>query len=247
MGRTASVESHSPQEPLARRSWESLRRDDSDDPANRIPESDTKVCARQTCEASETSKASEASEIAAADDALRIDDTLRIDDDECSICLDTLKNGFRTPCGHIFCASCLARALLRNDSCPICRSRGVHTCARPSASCPLCVVGHKPGVVMPNPIVSPRRTLRFSETAPLWCGICSLFGALVLTGYMMDALGVAWFIILCFWITAANAALVSNCMLERCMPRIWEQLELRRASWRGRSLVRPAVQLRHAV
>ena len=31
MGRTASVEPHSPREPLARRSWESLRRDDSDD------------------------------------------------------------------------------------------------------------------------------------------------------------------------------------------------------------------------
>ena len=110
-------------------------------------------------------------------------------------------------------------------------------------------MGHKPGVVMPNPIVGPRRTLSVRETALLWCSICSFFGALVLTGYMtiMGWVPIAAFIVLCFWVTATNLALVSNCTRERCMRRIRGQLELRRALWRSRSLVRPAVQLRHVV
>ena len=93
--------------------------------------------------ASEPHKTREASEAAAADAALRIDV------DECPICLDTV-SGFRTPCGHSFCSACPAHALFRNGSCPVCRSGGVHTCAIPTDDCPLCVVGHKPGVVIPN-------------------------------------------------------------------------------------------------
>ena len=102
----------------------------------------------------DTRACNKASKAAAAHDALQIDA------DRCPICLDTVQKGYRTPCGHLFCSTCLAHALFRNDSCPVCRSGGVHTCAAPRGDCPLCVVGHMPGVVVPNVYVSEEHARR---------------------------------------------------------------------------------------
>ena len=126
----------------------------------------------------ETHETSEASKAAAADGALQIDA------DPCPICLDTVTNGFRTPCGHIFCSACLAHALFRNDSCPVCRSRGVHTCATPKDDCPLCVAGHKPGVVVPNVYVREERARRRLADSLTRLQRCLSIGAFVLLVYM---------------------------------------------------------------
>jgi SNF2 family DNA or RNA helicase len=40
----------------------------------------------------------------------------------CSICFDELKNPCLTPCGHIFCKSCLDMCLQVKKSCPMCKS-----------------------------------------------------------------------------------------------------------------------------
>lgn len=43
---------------------------------------------------------------------------------ECPICLcvvTSLNNNCTTPCGHVFCFSCLAKAMSKNTRCPCCR------------------------------------------------------------------------------------------------------------------------------
>ena len=138
----------------------------------------------------ETHETSEASKAAAADGALQIDA------DPCPICLDTVTNGFRTPCGHIFCSACLAHALFRNDSCPVCRSRGVHTCATPKDDCPLCVAGHTPGVVVANVFVSQEEnvlqsTARLAVTfSKIWCQVTSFSIGTVVLGFWLCEIGV---------------------------------------------------------
>jgi len=43
---------------------------------------------------------------------------------ECSICFDEIgkKNNCVTPCGHVFCFSCVSKSLTRNNTCPCCRT-----------------------------------------------------------------------------------------------------------------------------
>jgi hypothetical protein len=42
---------------------------------------------------------------------------------ECPICYEIIgeKNNCNTPCGHIFCFSCITKALSKNNTCPCCR------------------------------------------------------------------------------------------------------------------------------
>ena len=136
------------------------------------------VDAAADCEQPELPSPAQRDKAAAADGALQIDA------DPCPICLDTVTNGFRTPCGHIFCSACLAHALFRNDSCPVCRSRGVHTCATPKDDCPLCVAGHKPGVVVPNVYVREERARRRLADSLTRLQRCLSIGAFVLLVYM---------------------------------------------------------------
>ena len=68
----------------------------------------------------------------------------------CPICLTGIRNLHETPCNHVFCADCLAEALRRSDTCPICRRPSVHTCDAFDSQCMLCIAGHVPGVVTPN-------------------------------------------------------------------------------------------------
>ena len=42
-------------------------------------------------------------------------------DDECAICLDTLKNARTLKCRHFFCTSCVERALMYDNRCPVCK------------------------------------------------------------------------------------------------------------------------------
>ena len=42
-------------------------------------------------------------------------------DDECAICLDTLKNARTLKCKHVFCTSCVERALKYDNRCPVCK------------------------------------------------------------------------------------------------------------------------------
>ena len=143
--------------------------------------------------ASETHEASKTSEAAAAHDALQIDED---DEDSCPICFDIPKNGFRTPCGHVFCSTCLADALHRNDSCPVCRSKGVHNCATRADDCPLCVAGHTPGVVVANVFVSQeenvlRSTARLAVTfSKIWCQVTSFSIGTVVLGFWLCEIGV---------------------------------------------------------
>ncbi len=44
--------------------------------------------------------------------------------EECSICMGNLQQGVTTPCGHVFCMSCLFRWYeMRNETCPYCRRK----------------------------------------------------------------------------------------------------------------------------
>ena len=40
---------------------------------------------------------------------------------QCGICSETPRSPCATPCGHIYCSSCLHKALGANPRCPICR------------------------------------------------------------------------------------------------------------------------------
>ena len=141
--------------------------------------------------ASEPHEASKTSEAAAAHDALGT-----TDEDTCPICFDHPKNGFRTPCGHVFCSTCLADALHRNDSCPVCRSKGVHNCATRADDCPLCVAGHTPGVVVANVFVSQEEgvlqsTARLAATfSKIWCQVTSVSIGTVVLGFWLCEIGV---------------------------------------------------------
>jgi len=42
-------------------------------------------------------------------------------DEECSICMNPIKNKYKTKCNHNFCGVCLGQWLEKNDSCPLCR------------------------------------------------------------------------------------------------------------------------------
>ena len=42
-------------------------------------------------------------------------------DDKCAICLDTLKNARTLKCKHVFCTSCVKRALKYDNRCPVCK------------------------------------------------------------------------------------------------------------------------------
>ena len=46
------------------------------------------------------------------------------DEVTCSICMDIIvKATVSNPCGHLFCARCLKRALSNTECCPVCRTR----------------------------------------------------------------------------------------------------------------------------
>ncbi|QDZ17608.1 RING/FYVE/PHD-type zinc finger domain-containing protein [Chloropicon primus] len=40
---------------------------------------------------------------------------------ECRICIDTMKQPTATPCGHVFCFTCLQAAMRVKKACPVCR------------------------------------------------------------------------------------------------------------------------------
>jgi hypothetical protein len=44
---------------------------------------------------------------------------------ECVVCYNEVvhKKAFKTVCGHIFCKTCLKKWLLRNHTCPLCRTQ----------------------------------------------------------------------------------------------------------------------------
>lgn len=44
-------------------------------------------------------------------------------DDKCAVCLETLKEAMVTPCGHVFCPTCVKELQTRNCKCPMCRGR----------------------------------------------------------------------------------------------------------------------------
>ncbi|KAK2176734.1 hypothetical protein NP493_643g01042 [Ridgeia piscesae] len=44
------------------------------------------------------------------------------EDFECSLCLRMLYQPITTPCGHVFCRSCLYRSLDYNNKCPLCKT-----------------------------------------------------------------------------------------------------------------------------
>jgi hypothetical protein len=46
---------------------------------------------------------------------------LRANDLECSLCYRLLYEPVTTPCGHVFCCSCLERSLDHQDKCPLCK------------------------------------------------------------------------------------------------------------------------------
>ena len=157
----------------------------------------------------------------------------------CTICLDTVTDGFRTPCGHAFCSSCLAQALFRNDSCPVCRSIGVHTCASFKADCSLCVAGHKPGVVIPNVFVSEfvlhsPYTSSAREITLIWLQVTFLATILLIAGFacVVGVLPFPAFGVLCALVTLANFFLVLARF--RRLQRIRAQV-----TRRGRRGVRP--------
>ena len=187
-------------------SFDSLQDDDSDsEPEERqAPPSIAKVEAIERYETTEIAAA--VSEATSADD-----------EDHCPLCLDTVTDGFRTACGHVFCAPCLADALLRNDSCPVCRRPSMHTCATPKDDCPLCVAGHKPGVVVPNVFlsedggrVSPFAYMSVCEIALLWCKIIAIFAVLLIAALMcvMGMLPLVAFFAVCILATMFNVFLV---------------------------------------
>ena len=174
-----------------------------------------------------------------SDDAM--DDPAVADEaDACSICLEPVTNGFTTPCGHAFCSPCLAQALFRNDSCPVCRRIGVHTCSSFSEGCSLCVAGHKPGVVMPNVFVS-ELTVTYASSAReitlIWLQVLALATVLVVAGFtcIIGALPFPAFGTLCALVTVANFCLVVARF--RRLQRIRAQYS--RYSRRGRRDVRP--------
>ena len=41
---------------------------------------------------------------------------------ECPICLEPLRRGFLTPCGHTFHCACLRRHMSNSSKCPMCRA-----------------------------------------------------------------------------------------------------------------------------
>ena len=172
----------------------------------------------------------DASATASASAGAEADGATQIDEDDCPLCLDTVTDGFRTRCGHVFCAPCLAQALLRNDSCPVCRRQAMHTCASPKPECPLCVAGHKPGVVVPNVFVtsgrrqSPYAHMSSTEVRLLWFQVIALFAVLVLAGFMcvMGMLPMVAFCTMCVLVTLTNVALVSQWSRAMCI--YWLQL-----------------------
>lgn len=46
-----------------------------------------------------------------------------IPEDDCAICMSPLEVPSRTLCHHWFCRECIGNAMIRNPSCPLCRSR----------------------------------------------------------------------------------------------------------------------------
>ena len=171
----------------------SIRRPGARTTALNDSESEESTISKSAAVASKTHETSKTSEVAAAHDALQIDED---DEDSCPICFDIPKNGFRTPCGHVFCSTCLADALHRNDSCPVCRSKGVHNCATRADDCPLCVAGHTPGVVVANVFVSQEEnvlqsTARLAVTfSKIWCQVTSFSIGTVVLGFWLCEIGV---------------------------------------------------------
>lgn len=44
-------------------------------------------------------------------------------EETCSVCLETITNAAVTPCGHIFCSTCMKELQTRRIKCPMCRSK----------------------------------------------------------------------------------------------------------------------------
>lgn len=146
----------------------------------------------------------------------------------CPICLATITNGFTTHCGHIFCSSCLSEALIRNPSCPICRSDNIHVCVTVNDQCSLCTTGHTPGIVVPN-IFRPDNTFNTThfdymtncQLATLATKVTLLFLVQVISSIfcIMGFISLPLFCIICFWSTVINMIIISRWTPSSCQYR----------------------------
>lgn len=53
----------------------------------------------------------------------KINGELNLTEDDCIICYDKLNDPVMTPCGHIYCKSCITESLKYNNVCPQCRAQ----------------------------------------------------------------------------------------------------------------------------
>ena len=144
----------------------------------------------------------------------------------CPICLNGISRPYRTPCEHVFCADCLAEALRRTDTCPICRRPGVHNCRAFNRRCALCVAGHVPGVVTSN---------RFNEgisrfdVVILGCRLTALV-LLIITAFWLFISGYASFELFCAEVTVIF--MLKVWLILRHYPGNFGIHNFQRLSWR---------------
>lgn len=163
-----------------------------------------------------------------------IDNVIDITKD-CPVCLVAITNGFDTPCGHTFCAPCLAEALLRNPTCPVCRSDNIHTCIDKNYDCTLCVAGHTPGIVVRNVFVNDNNLrysrfayMSFYELKVISFKVISLFIVQLFAAVMCikGRITLLMFCGVCLITTVINMAIISQCSPTHCTYRFNQLLLL---------------------
>ena len=162
-----------------------------------------------------------------------VDNVVNIPND-CPVCLVTITNEFKTPCGHTFCAPCIAEALVRNPTCPVCRSGNIHTCVNKNYDCTLCNVGHVPGDVVPNIFVnhrySPFAHMTFYELIIMSFKVVIFFTVQLIAGILCykNIITLIMFCLISFITTIINMLIISECSLPLCRYRcnqIWQLLQ----------------------